>query len=311
MTLDEIHWISVMFRMGNMSKAADHLFVSQPALSQCLQRVEEQLGFRLFARSNKGLVPTEKGLLFYDMACQVENAYDQFMAKAALADQAELKTIVIGMAPYLSSKASTDLLVNLKGAYPQIHFSVYESSSADLLDAVLKNKIQIAITSDTTAPKGVAVRFLTKSANAIFLRAGSEASAHAYVKNGKRYLDPRYLKEEPITLTKKGASSRAIADKVFAECGFEPQLLLETSHISNLMKYAKAGLSSSISPCTQEAYDLDKDGSIIYFIPETYKGSNVRVVTYALTETDRLIPREMFEIIQKITVECGVYYMGG
>lgn len=310
MTLDEIRWLSEMFKTGNMSKAADHLFISQPALSQCLQRVEQQLGFPLFERSNKGMVPTEKGLLFYDMACRVECAYDQFQAKAALLDQAELKSVVIGMAPYLSSKASTDLLIHLKAAYPHIHFSVYESNSADLLDAVLKNKIQIAVTSEAASPNGVSVRFLTQSENVIFLRAGSEARAKAYVKNGKRYLDPRCLKDEPIALTKKGASSRAIADKVFAECGFKPNLLLETSHISTLVRNARAGLSSSISPCTQEAYELDEDGDIIYHIPESYKWSKIRVVTYTLMETDRLIPRDMFEIIRKITIDCGVFYIG-
>ena len=63
MTLDELNWICDLFSTCNMSRSADNLYISQSALSQCVNRIEKQVGFPLFERSNKGLKPTEKGLI--------------------------------------------------------------------------------------------------------------------------------------------------------------------------------------------------------------------------------------------------------
>ncbi len=311
MTIDELRWMEALFKTGKMSKAAEQLYVSQPALSQCLQRIEQQLGFSLFERSNKGVFPTEKGRLFYEMAKQVRSSYDDFLAKAALLDQAALQSVTIGMAPYLSSKASTDLLLRLSHAFPQYHFSVCDSWADDLMDQLLKNKIQIMITSDTIAPQGIITHVLTEARNMVYLRAGSPLAVYGYKENGRQYLDPVYLKEEPITLTRKGQASRDLAENLFAECGYKPNLFHETSHISTLFKNAKAGLSSSVGSCTQESYTMDEDHSVIYYVPDTYKCAKFKIVTYTLAETDKLIPREMFAIIREIIQKCGVYFIEG
>ena len=84
MTIDEIRWMLELFETGKMSKAAENLYISQPALSQCVQRIEQQLGFRLFERSNKGLNPTPTGQLFYEAAVDITATYQHFLTRAEL-----------------------------------------------------------------------------------------------------------------------------------------------------------------------------------------------------------------------------------
>ena len=43
MTIDEIRWMLELFETGKMSKAAENLYISQPALSQCLQKLEKEM----------------------------------------------------------------------------------------------------------------------------------------------------------------------------------------------------------------------------------------------------------------------------
>ena len=97
MTIEELRWMTRLFETRNMSRAAETLFVSQPALSQCVRRIEEQLGFKLFTRSNKGLEPTEKGLLFAEAAQSITNTYRVFLTKAELSDRAGLDELTIGL----------------------------------------------------------------------------------------------------------------------------------------------------------------------------------------------------------------------
>ena len=87
MTIDEIRWMLELFETRKMSKAAENQYISQPALSQCVQRIEQQLGFRLFERSNKGLNPTSKGQLFYEAAVDITATYQHFLTRA---DQNEI-----------------------------------------------------------------------------------------------------------------------------------------------------------------------------------------------------------------------------
>ena len=141
MTIDELQWMTELFRVGKMSKAAENLFITQPALSQCVQRIEQQLGFKLFERSNKGLKPTPKGQLFYETARQITNAYQQFLYQAELLDQQQIREITIGAATYLSYCCSVDMLSALKKAFPNISFQIYEASTHDLLEALHENRI--------------------------------------------------------------------------------------------------------------------------------------------------------------------------
>ena len=310
MTLEEVRWMSELFETRKMLKAAENLFVSQPTLSHCLQRVEQQLGFPLFTRPNKGLVPTEKGLLFYEMSLTIRGAYDQFLAKTELVDQCALGSVVIGMPLYLSSQASTELLIQLERAFPTIHFSVYEAKTADLVEALYSNKIQMLIANEAVVPPETVVHPLIYPPTVIYLRAGSPLRLQVVQKAGKNYLDPQLLGSEPITVTKKGQTSRLLADRVFTECGITPNIRHETSHVKTLFRNAKAGISSSIGSCTIEAHRCDTDNTVICFVPEKYKWSKSKVAIYTLPEVEKLLPKDIYPLLKNIIMNSEVYYMG-
>ncbi len=305
MTLDEIRWVAKLFETRKMSKAAEELFVSQPALSQCLQRVEKQLGFSLFERSNKGLVPTEKGVMFYEMSQTVNSTYDAFLAKAAMADQAVLRSLTIGMAPYLSSVIFGDVLNTLKSAHPEITFSIYEATADDMEDAIRRNKVQIVITNNSLVSADMINHPILETDTVVFLRAGSDAKQFSYEADGKSYLDPVHLKDEPIIITRTGQTSHVIAENLFRECGIEPQYTQETRSILMLYKYAKAGISSSVGPKTPDIQKIGDENALIFSVPPKYEWSKSRIVISASPEIDKCIPRDIYQILGKIV--RGVY----
>ena len=99
MTIREMQWMLQLFQTKNMKKAAETLYVSQPALSQCLHRLEKELGFPLFIRTYRGLEPTKQGMLFQETCEQILSAYENFMTKTALLDKETLSSVVIGLPP--------------------------------------------------------------------------------------------------------------------------------------------------------------------------------------------------------------------
>ena len=300
MTLEEIRWMSVLFKTNNMSKAAEELYISQPALSQCLQRVEKQLGFRIFERSNKGLVPTKKGELFQKTASEMSDLYRNFLAQASLLDESSIRFIRIAMPPYFSMMCSADVLAELSQAHPEISFSIIESYTSDMEKLIKNGEVQIIVTKEPLMIEGLVAHPFGSTPEAIFLRKGSPAKKYAFKKNGVQYLDPMYLVGEPMALTREGQSTRKAAELILEEADVTPHIIQETRHIINLYRYASEGISSSISPCTSDVLKLDNDDQLIYYIPDTYRYSNIRSLVCLTPELDRLVPSDIVDIIQDI-----------
>ena len=300
MTLDEIQWMLELFRTKNMSKAVENLYISQPALSQCLRRIERQLGFKLFDRSNKGLVPTPKGELFYEASLKITDTYQDFLAQVSRLDQEHLQALRIGLPPYLSMLSSAELLKNLASAYPDISFSVCEAFTCDMKDMLLENQIQIMVANEPAHIKGaVSYPFGNVIPVMIYLRRNSPAAQYAYLKDCFQYLDPIYLADEPFSIARHGQASREAAEAIFKESGIAPRLLQESRHISNLYSYAREGITSAIAPCPPSTLKaIGADNQLLYRIPETYRWSKVRSRIHIMPEIDRLLPRPLIEIIK-------------
>ena len=73
MTSRELEYIKTVADEKSISSAARKLYIAQPSLSQSLQRIEENLGAKLFNRTPSGLTLTYAGERCYQMACQVKN----------------------------------------------------------------------------------------------------------------------------------------------------------------------------------------------------------------------------------------------
>lgn len=302
MTIDEMRWILELSHTRNMSKAAENLYVSQPALSQCVRRVERQLGIDLFTRSNKGLEPTPKGLLFFQTCETIVAAYDSFQREILSIDQAALCSITIGMGPYLSMKCSSDLILALHALYPDIQFSVREAYTPELKELLLNNEIQLVVARDSDLFAGADRYPFGDIRNCIYLRNGSPLASYAYQMDGMQYLDPVYLAEEPMAMLRKAQSSRKVADGILAQCNITPHVVIETHNIHSLYKYARDGIASSISlaldPLVQE--DLAADEHVIYYIPPEYALSRTQYAIFAMPAVSRIIHPEIYQTIKDV-----------
>ena len=296
MTIEELRWMTRLFETRNMSKAAETLFVSQPALSQCVRRIEEQLGFKLFTRSNKGLEPTEKGLLFAEAAQSITATYRDFLTKAELADRAGLEELTIGLPPYLSSCCSAEMIGELAALFPDTRFSVMEGSWEGLLDARRANEIQLVYTSGPLELPGVKVHTFGRGELVILLRRGSPLSAQIQEENGVGFLDPRLLQGEPLALTKPGQATRRLAEGLLREAEIPVNTVQESRHIETLYRYAQKG--TAIVPLMADMEDRDRENGLICRIPKSYRAAAICGCIAVLPELDRLIPREVYSVIR-------------
>ncbi|MDO4193501.1 MAG: LysR family transcriptional regulator [Erysipelotrichaceae bacterium] len=300
MKLEELRWLNSLFRNCNISATAEEHYITQSALSQCLQRVEREVGFPLFERSNKGLRPTEKGQVFAKTITRMLKAYSDFEQQIYLMDHPALNEIRIGMAPFIASVCSAELLLELSRKYPAVHFSVLDAHTKDMLEAMDSHEVHMIIVNQAVPKEQFDSILFGKMSTGIFLRKGSPVESHIEMHAGKKYLDPVWLKDEPIAVTRKGQASRRIADSIFIEAGFSPNIVQEIRNMSGLYKLAKEGLTSAVCTITREVNEWDQDENLICRVPKQYSMAQTQWQILLQPNIADSIPKDVFRVIEKV-----------
>lgn len=135
----------VVAKTGNITKAADELMISQPAISKCIKLLEEQLGGQLFVRTKRGVVLTEEGKEFYRYIKQaieyINNAESKFSEMIHL----ETGTIRIGSSTTLTKKFLMPFLEIFHQKYPKINIQIETRVSGELLSRLRQGLIDLVI----------------------------------------------------------------------------------------------------------------------------------------------------------------------
>ena len=129
----------------HMTKASEELHISQPAISQSIKKLEDQLGGTLFLRSNKGMELTEEGKMLYEYikgALElINNAENDFTSFKDLS-KGEIK---IGCSTTLTKLILMDALKDFHKDYPNISIKITNGLTNDLINDLKIGKLDFVI----------------------------------------------------------------------------------------------------------------------------------------------------------------------
>ncbi len=143
--MNEFELIKALAEEGNMRKAAERLFLTQPALSQRLQTIEKEWGTRLFIRSQKGLEPTPAGELVIEYAKKVLIQKEEtFEMIASMVDQVH-GTLKIACASIVGQTWLPAVLKEFVARYPKVQISLMTGWSSEIVRALNEREAHIGI----------------------------------------------------------------------------------------------------------------------------------------------------------------------
>ena len=135
----------VVAKHKHMTKASEELHISQPAISQSIKKLEDQLGGTLFLRSNKGMELTEEGKMFYDYVKGalelINNAENEFTSFKDLS-KGEIK---IGCSTTLTKLVLLDALKKFHFDYPNINVDITNDLTSTLINDLKLGKLDFVI----------------------------------------------------------------------------------------------------------------------------------------------------------------------
>jgi DNA-binding transcriptional LysR family regulator len=163
MAFSEFQMLSVLAEELNMRKAAERLFVSQPALSQRLQNIEKEWGVQIFIRSQKGLSLTPAGELIIRFAKEVLEKEERVRDEIQALQSKVHGTLKIACASIVGQNWLPQVLKKYVEAYPEAKISLITGWSSEILKALYEDEVHIGIIRGTPDWKGVKIHLFEDS----------------------------------------------------------------------------------------------------------------------------------------------------
>ena len=145
-------------RMGNISAAAQNLFISQSAVSQSIKQLEEQLQVRLFSRSTRGVVLTSEGKLLLDYVSHGLGLIQCGEEKLAQSRQLLTGELIIGASDTVTKTYLVSRLEAFHQNYPAIQIRILNGTSQMVLDYLHAGQVDIAFASEPKDKDAYSVR---------------------------------------------------------------------------------------------------------------------------------------------------------
>ncbi|PRC93324.1 LysR substrate-binding domain-containing protein [Solimicrobium silvestre] len=148
MELRQLRYFVAIVDHGSLSRAARVLHIVQPALTQQLQLLEQELGAQLLHRSAQGMSATDAGKLFYEHAQAILKQVGD--AKSAVAQSAlrPTGTVALGIPQSVSGALALPLLMAVREKYPEISLQLTEELSGNLIEQLKSGRINLAVLFD-------------------------------------------------------------------------------------------------------------------------------------------------------------------
>ncbi|WP_422123674.1 LysR family transcriptional regulator [Planococcus sp. X10-3] len=146
--------IKILAEEGNMRKAAERLFLSQPALSQRLQSIEKEWGQQLFIRSQKGLTPTPAGELVIGYANEMVQRKEEIFEVLHTLTSEVHGTLKIACASIIGQNWLPKVLKDFVTLYPQAKIQLITGWSSEITRALYEGEAHIGIVRGHTDWKG-------------------------------------------------------------------------------------------------------------------------------------------------------------
>jgi DNA-binding transcriptional LysR family regulator len=228
----------------HITRAAEHLHIAQPALTQNIQQLEQELGVKLFERQGRRLSLTEAGRVFAEEADSSLRAFYGAQLAAKRAERGEVGKIVIGFQSTAGISVVPQLLKQLGQRYPGIKVLLREMGSSAQRNALRQGEIDVAVMY-SLPDKEFAHHELIPESLVIAL-----PSAHPLAERESIAL--KEISDEIFVLAAVEVAE-LLHRAVLAECadsGFRPHLIQDVSTAQTALGLVSAGFGISILPAS-------------------------------------------------------------
>ena len=155
MTIIQLEYLLAVANCGSFSQAAEHCFVTQPSLSMQVKSLEEELGVVLLDRSKKPVVPTEAGEVVLEQVRETLRSFNYIREAVHELKGETAGKLRLGVIPTIAPYLMHRFMPAFVKAYPKVELEISEMKTADIIEALKKDRLDAALVAGGTCGEGI------------------------------------------------------------------------------------------------------------------------------------------------------------
>jgi len=253
MELDNLKAFLIVAETGSFSRAAEKLFLTQPAISKRISSLESELDTRLFDRIGHRINLTEAGKSLLPRAQRILIEVEDSRRAVANLTGSVSGPLAIGTSHHIGLHRLPPVLREFTQVYPQVHLNIEFMDSEAACNSVLHGELELGI---VTLPleNDPSLRLLPIWHDPLAI-----VVAHGHPLSKKKKIEARQLSEYPSVLPSSGTFTREVLERTLKPLGVELHTGMATNYLETIKMLVSVGLGWSVLPCSM----LDKDLKVI------------------------------------------------
>ncbi|MGY3716232.1 LysR family transcriptional regulator [Sutcliffiella cohnii] len=252
MDIKRLKYFIAIAEAKNITAAATRLHMSQPPLSMQLKQLETELGVKLFERSGKSMVLTDKGKVLYERALHLVNSVEEIKNELRETDEGKRGVLAVGINT-LSLSGFSEVLQTFHEKHPKVSLKIVQNDSFYLAEMIKTRAIELAFVRLPLEYRGLTYHHLM---NEPFF----------FVTNKKIHtISLEEISHTPLIIpSTEGLGIYSTILEAFTRQNLQLNKIAECSDMNTLMDLVNGGIGATIVP--KSVLDVYKDKAL-YSIP--------------------------------------------
>lgn len=239
MNLRQLKYFVKVVDAGNMTRAAEQLFVAQPALGMQIRQLEEDLGVALLERHSRGVSPTRAGTLLQIRALSILALVEEVRLEVSSCDREQSETVRLGLTPALMLVIGPELAVAVRERIPMLFLSLVEEMSHRLVDTLARGELELALAYDVPDQSRFSRTAMLQEDLVLATLPGPRAGEPIPFADAL---------EETLAMPEARDSVRELVLRSARDLGLEPRVAFEVRSIAAIKSLVRRGAAAGILP---------------------------------------------------------------
>ncbi|MDP3844751.1 MAG: LysR substrate-binding domain-containing protein [Oxalobacteraceae bacterium] len=252
MELRQLRYFVAIVDHGSLSRAARVLHIAQPALTQQLRQLEQELGAQLLHRSSQGVLSTDAGKTFYEHAQAILKQVGDARSAVAQSLHTPTGTVALGLPQSVSGALALPMLNAVRASYPEIELQLTEELSGNLIEQLKSGRINLAVLFDDGQLTAFTSTPLVEEDMMYITRSGS-----AYAAAGETVTLAQAARA-PLILPGHQHGVRPRIEQIARSAGLSIDRVIEINSVAILKSAILADLGATILPTAPLLSEIER-----------------------------------------------------
>ena len=242
MEIQQLQYFKIVAKEQHMTRAAEKLLISQPALSKSIANIENELGVPLFDRHGRSIQLNRFGEMFLQSVDIILTEYDKIMREFGDITKPGHGEVSLGFIHSLGTEVVPELMAVVPNYFPNMEFSLTQASSLTLLKRLEEGVLDLCLSQEFTS-KLIEIEWIELWQEELFVIV---PSTHLLAQKDEINLSE--IKGEPFISIKRGNSLRQNVDELLKSVGITPKTAFAGEEMHTVAGFVGAGLGVSMIP---------------------------------------------------------------